>query len=180
MHRRTFLRGIAVGVSGVVGGCLAAPNRGTEGRAPRPWPRRELLDTADGTHDLFVENLTEQPLDAWIRVVREDGGPVVDDRYELPDERGIRFDDAATWETSYTIDLAVDHAPIESFRWYTASCAGEGGQTTGSRNGSVRVTSAPDSAAGLEVEFVRDECDAIKSPTVPTGPADTFRLTSRT
>lgn len=113
-----------------------------------------------------------------MRVVREDGAYLVDGRYELPDERGIEFDDVAAWETTYTVDVAIDGEPTRSVEWHTESCNGTESPNSGSRDAGVRVLAAeddPDRAHRLELHV--NQCDALgMASQLPAGPASTFKL----
>lgn len=155
--------------------CRSGPTADQTTPPDRPWPPSEPIEKSDGTHHLFVENYTDTTEAAWLRVVREDGATLVDGRYELPDGRGIKFEDIAAWETTYTVELAIDGEDIAALEWYTEECSPDSEASDGSRNGAVRVT---DVSNGDEhqVSFVRDQCDAIYAPGVPTGAAETFRL----
>lgn len=174
MDRRTVLAAAGVGLATSLGGCLADVVDG--GPPDRPWPSSDPVDQPDGTHHLFVENLTGTTETAWIRVVRADGAALVDGRYELPDRRGIEFESLAAWETTYTVELSIDGGTVTELEWYTPGCGpdSEAPGDSGSRNASVRLEAT--GGAERQVSLVRDECDALRSPAVPVGSAETFRL----
>ena len=174
MDRRRFLAASGVALSAPFGGCLGALG-GRTGSPERPWAPSDPVTSADGTHDLHVENHTDATETAWIRVVRDDGAPLVDGRYELPDRRGIRFDAVAAWERTYTVDLALDGADVTSREWFTAECGADSEAPGGSRDATVRITAAPE-VDGHQVTLLRDQCDALYAPGVPTGSAEAFRL----
>lgn len=171
MKRRSVLAlGSSVTITAVAGcgGFVADESNG------RPWPASDPIVDPAGTHHLFVENHTSTTETAWLRVVREDGATLVDGRFELPDGRAIRFDDIATWETTYTIDIAIEGEAVRSLEWYTAEC-GSGAEAQGSsasRNAAVRVEAPDGDRVGIRV----DECDAIIAGRLPTGSAESFRL----
>lgn len=170
MNRRTFLATAGAAVAG----CAGITDAGTP--AP-PWPVTDPIADPDGTHDLFVENHTDRSETAWLRVVRNDDAVVVDGRYELPDGRGIRFDDVAAWERAYTIDIAIDGMDRRTFDWQTADCGSdaESADDDGSRNAAVRLEDV-DPGDGTRLALRVDGCDAIDTGTVPTGSAERFRL----
>lgn len=185
MDRREFLATVGVALAAPLSGCLdetgtendsAGPRTSTgDDSSDRPWPPSDPVETPDGAHHLFVANHTDTTEQAWLRVVRKDGVALVDGRYELPDERGIEFEAIAAWETTYTIDLAIDGEDVTSLEWHTEACgsASEASGDGGSRNATVRIE---DSDTGDRVSFVVDQCDALFAPEVPTGPAEAFRL----
>lgn len=177
MDRRKFLVTTAMALSVPLVGCLDAATADGNGPTERPWTPSYPTDGPSGVHDLLVENHTDSTEAAWLRVVREDGATLVDGRYELPDGRGIEFEDVAAWATTYTIDLAIDGRDVTSFEWYTDECGpdAEAPEDGGSRNAAVRVEAASDDG-GERVSLVVDQCDAIVAGTVPTGPAEAFRL----
>lgn len=140
----------------------------------RPWPAGDPVDDPAGVHDLFVENHTDTTEPAWLRVVREDDAVLVDGRYELPDGRAIRFEDVAAWETTYTIDLAIDGEARRTLDWHTDACGSESEAPDGSRNAAVIVEESGGDGEWLSLRV--DECDAIVAGSVPTGSADSFRL----
>jgi hypothetical protein len=173
MNRRKFLA--AAGVTALVGpaGCVGSSGGDS---SDRPWMASEPTDDPGGVHDLFVENHTDTTETAWIRVVHEDGATLVDGRYELPDGRAIEFEDVAAWETTYTVDVAVDGEDTATYEWYPEECgaAMESPNNSGSRNAAVRVEA--DGSGGLKFDFRMDECDAIHVGTIPSGPAEGFRV----
>lgn len=177
MDRRRFLATTGIALSAPLVGCLDAVTADAGQPPERPWTPGEPIDDPDGTHHLYVENRTDSTEAAWLRVVREDGATLVDGRYELPDGRGIEFEDVATWETAYTIDLAIDGEDVTSFEWYTDECGrdSEAPGDGGSRNAAVRVGEASGDG-GERVSLVVDQCDAIVAGTVPTGSAESFRI----
>ena len=175
MHRREFVATGGLLLAGA-GGCLGS---GESGPPDRPWTEREPIDDPAGEHDLFVENHTETTEPAWVRVVREDGEHLVDGRYELPDERGIEFDGIAAWETTYTVEVAIDGEPIRSVEWDTKSCeTGTESGDGGSRDAGVRVLAADDDLdRAYRMELHVNQCDAIgMASQLPAGPASTFKL----
>lgn len=172
MYRRTLLANAAVGSGLALAGCAAFAETGTP---ERPWPASDPIDDPNGAHDLFVENHTERSEAAWLRLVRDDDAVIVAGRYELPDGRGIRFDDVAAWDRAYTVDLAMDGLGQRSLAWETPEC-GPGSETSdghGSRNAAVRVEEGD---GGLALTLRVDECDALKAGGLPTGAAESFRL----
>lgn len=180
MQRREFVASGATALAGTAvlagaAGCLAGGDRDP---SERPWTEQERIDDPDGEHDLYVENHTDTTEPAWVRVVREDGAYLVDGRYELPDERGIEFDEVAAWETTYTVDVAIDGEPTRSVEWHTESCNGTESPNGGSRDAGVRVLAAeddPDRAHRLELHV--NQCDALgMASQLPAGPASTFKL----
>ncbi len=177
MDRREFLAATGVGLAVPLGGCTRGALTAS-GSPDRPWTPSDPAESPVGVHHLFVENYTDTSEAAWLRVVREDGAALIDGRYELPDGRGIKFEDIAAWETTYTIDLAIDGEEVISLEWYTEECgddseaSGEGG----SRNAAVRVEAAPAGTDAHDVSLAVDECDALVAPGLPTGPATAFRL----
>lgn len=205
MDRRTFLAATGVALCAPLVGCRGAtttpendPAPGTTAADPptntdedppvtdateadpsgRPWPPSDPIEDSDGVHHLYVENYTETTETAWIRVVRESGATLVDGRYELPDGRGIKFTNIASWETNYTIDLAIDGEDVTSLAWDTEAC-GSGSEVpgdNGSRNAAVRVKNTADDTIDNRVSLVVDQCDALFAPGVPIGPAETFRV----
>lgn len=178
MDRRTLVATAGMALSAPFGGCLGGISTGENTQPERPWSPSTTIESQGGTHHLFIENHTNTTETAWIRVVREDGATLVDGRYELPDTRGIRFENIGAWEKSYTIELAIaDENPI-SLQWNTPECGpdSESSGDGGSRNASVRVKEPSDSDRENQVSLVVDECDALFSPGVPIGPAKGFRL----
>ena len=172
MNRRRFL---AVGAATLVGhaGCLGSSDGAS---SDRPWPRSERVEEPDGDHHLFVENHTGTTEPAWVRVVREDGATLVDGRYELPDGRAIRFDDVAAWETTHTVEVALDGAEPATFEWHPEECGPDSEATgdAGSRNAAVRLEALDEGEPSFD--FRTDDCDAISTGTLPAGPAEGFRL----
>ncbi len=175
MDRRQFVGTAGTALCVALSGCTGGRFGGNDDRSERPRQSSGPVESPDGTHHLFVENLTDTTEPASVRVVRDDGATLVDGRYELPDGRGIRFDDVAAWERTYTVELAIDGEDPVSLQWETRECGSESESPQGgSRNASVRVRAG----AGDEdrVSIVVDQCDAIFAPAVPVGPADNFRL----
>lgn len=175
MHRREFVATSGLVLAGAAG-CLGDGENGPPGR---PWTEQEPIDDPAGVHDLFVENHTETTEPAWVRVVREDGEHLVDGRYELPDGRGIEFAEIAAWETTYTVEVAIDGEPTRSVEWYTESCGtGTESGDSGSRDAGVRVLAAaddPDQEHRIELHV--NQCDAVGlASQLPAGPASTFKL----
>lgn len=177
MQRRKVLGTLGTTIAASVAGCTGLLGEGTAGGSQPPWSPSEPSDDPDGVHHLFIENRTETTETAWIRVDRDDGTTLVNGRYELPDERAIKFESIAAWERTYTIQLAIDGADIRTFEWRTDPCGNEqespGGG--GSRNAIVRLAAA-DAEASDRVSLVVDECDAIYGPELPTGNVAAFRL----
>jgi hypothetical protein len=174
MDRRRFLVTGGVALSTPLVGCLDALPVAGDTIPERPWVQNDPVETPDGTHDLFVENRTETTEAAWLRVTSEGTDTLVDGRYELPDMRGIKFEGIARWQTTSPIDIAIDDENRVSLEWYTAECGSESVAPDGSRNASVRVMEpSPDDD---RVELRIDQCDALYAPSVPTGPAEYFRL----
>lgn len=173
MDRRRFLATGAVAISTPLVGCLDAPSNAGDTSPERPWVRTDPVENPEGAHHLFVENLTETTEAAWLRVTSDATETIVDGRYELPDQRGIKFERIARWETTYTIDIAMDGEDVVSVEWVTAGCGQESAASDGSRNASVRVMEQ--SSDDDRVELLIDQCDAIYAPVVPTGPAEYFR-----
>lgn len=178
MDRRTVLATTGIALSAPLGGCLSTLTAGEDSTPDRPWTAGDPSEHPDGTHHLVVENHTDTTRPAWLRVVREDGAALVDGRYELPDGRGIEFEDIAAWRTTYTIDLAIDGEDVASLEWSTDECGPDSEATgdSGSRNATVRVTEPSDEDGEHRVSLVVDECDALYGPGLPTGPAEGFRL----
>lgn len=173
MDRRQFLATTAVALSTPLVGCLDGAFPAGDATPERPWAPSEPVASPDGTHHLFIENHTETTESAWVRVTDEAGEALVDGRYELPDMRGIEFEAIADWETTYTIDVAIDGEPRVSLEWVTVACGPGSEAPDGSRNASVRVTGSSDDD---RVTLLIDQCDALYAPGVPTGPAEYFRL----
>ena len=178
MDRRQVLASTGIALSVPLAGCSDATTAGDDGAPDRPWSASEPVDEPDGTHDLVVENHTDTTRPAWLRVVREDGTAVVDGRYELPDGRGIEFEDVAARETTYTVELAVDGEDVRRLEWETPECGSdsEASNGGGSRSATVRVEPPSDGGDEHRVSIHVDQCDAIVGPTLPTGPAADFRL----
>lgn len=177
MNRRSFLTTAGLTISVPIVGCVQAP--GTEGTQPKETtdPGTQTTDS-EGTHDLFVENYTEDTLTADIRVTRDDGNVLVEGRYELPNQRGIEFDDLAAWERSYTVNVAVTPADETTFEWKTSKC-GPGSETPGSggsRAATVRIEGSSGEDGKYDISLLVDQCDALYGPGLPTGPAEGFRL----
>lgn len=177
MDRREFLAATGVSLAVPLGGCTSS-GLTASGSPDRPWTPSDFTESSDGVHHLFVENYTDTTEAAWLRVVREDGSALVDGRYELPDGRGIRFEDIAAWKTTYTIDLAIDGEGAISLEWYTEECGddSEAPGGSGSRNAAVRVEAATAGTDVHDISLAVDECDALVAPRLPTGPATAFRL----
>ncbi|MEF8756927.1 MAG: hypothetical protein V5A33_01700, partial [Halobacteriales archaeon] len=108
MNRRKFLGTTGIGLVPPLVGCLGGTTADQTTTPDRPWTPSDPTEDLEGVHHLFVENHTDTTEAAWLRVVREDGATIVDGRYELPDGRGIKFEDIAAWETTYTVELAID------------------------------------------------------------------------
>lgn len=174
MDRRQFLATTAVALSSPLVGCMDVTTAFDDSPPDRPWSPSEPVEDPDGAHHLFIENHTETTEAAWGRVSNEVGASLVDGRYELPDRRGLEFESIADWQTSYTIDLAIDGEDLVSLEWFTAECGPDSEAPDGSRNASVRVTAA--SGDQKRVELLIDQCDALYAPGVPAGSADAFRL----
>ena len=178
MNRRSFLATVGVGLSTPLVGCVQAPGSletdGPNGSSGTDDP----TTSQEPTHDLVVENYTESTLTAQIRVVEQNGPTVVDGRYELPDRRGIEFDDIAAWERIYTIELAIEGADPAVLSWHTEECgaAAESPGSGGSRNATVRIEAGSEEERAHEISMVVDECDALYGPALPTGPAKGFRI----
>lgn len=177
MDRRTFLAATGAGLSVALAGCSLGGGEDRAGTTDRSRTPGDATGTPGGAHDLYVENFTSRTETARIGVVRADGTALVDGRYELPDERGLEFEDLAAWETTYTIELAIDGADPVSLEWYTRPCGpdSEAPGESGSRNAFVRLEAG---AGDVEqrVSLVVDQCDALYGPEVPVGPAESFRL----
>lgn len=173
MDRRQFLATAAAFSTPLVG-CLDSIPLAGDGTPERPWGPSTPEENPDGTHHLFIENHTGTTEAAWVRVTSEDGETLVDGRYELPDMRGIKFEAIARWETTYTIDLAIDGEDRVSLEWVTAACGPDSEAPDGSRNATVRVMEPSGNVD--RVELLIDQCDALYGPGVPAGPADHFRL----
>lgn len=179
MKRREFTVAgglLMVGFAGCLGNDEDSPPE-------RPWPESETVDDPDGVHDLFIENHMDTTEAAWVRVVRDDGARVVDGRYELPDRRGIEFEDVAAWETTYTVEVAIDGEPVRSVEWYTEACGTGSESDGGSRDAGVRVLPAEgdgDDEGDVgehRLEFKMNQCDAVGfANSLPAGPAASFRL----
>lgn len=174
MDRRQFLTTITVALSTPLVGCLDGTPLAGDATPERPWTPSESVQSPDGTHHLYIENHTETTEAAWIRVTSEAGDTLVDGRYELPDMRGIQFEAIARWETTYTIEVAIDGEAPVSLEWVTTECAPDSEALDGSRNASVRVTEP--SSDEDRVELLIDQCDALYAPGLPTGSAESFRL----
>jgi hypothetical protein len=174
MDRRQFLTTITVVLSTPLVGCLDGTPLAGDATPGRPWTPSESGQTPDGTHHLFIENHTETPETAWVRVTSEAGGTLVNGRYELPDMRGIQFEAIGRWETTYAIDISIDGEEPVSLEWVTAECGPDSEAPDGSRNASVRVTEP--SGDDDRVELLIDQCDALYAPGVPAGSAEYFRL----
>lgn len=177
MNRRTFLATTGVVVAAAQSGCLGDSSAATDATPERPWPPRDPIESPDGPHHLVIANRTETTTSAWLKVTRDDGGVLVEGRYELPDRRGIRFSAIASWETEHTIHFAISGADVRPLTWTTDACGSgsEGSGTQGSRNALVRLRAAETDDAN-RVSIVVDECDALVAPQVPVGPGETFRL----
>lgn len=176
MDRRMFLAmNGSILVAGLAGCASLIADSETE-TPDRPWDQSDPITDPDGTHHLFVENHTEMTETAWLRVVREDGTSLVDGRYELPDGRGLKFEAIAAWERTYRIDVAIDGEDVATVEWETPECGpdSEAPGDVGSRNAAVQVVAAE--ADENRVSLTVDQCDAVVSPSVPTGPAETFRI----
>lgn len=183
MDRRSFLATTGVGLSVPLVGCVQAPGiRETEGPAGSSEtgdPTSDVPTTEDEpTHDLVVENHTETTLTAQIRLFEQDGTTLVDGRYELPDRRGIEFDEVASWERTYTIELTLEGSEPVSRSWQTDECgpAEETPGSGGSRNATVRIEADPEEQREHQISLIVDDCDALYGPELPTGPARGFRL----
>lgn len=174
MDRRQFLATTAVALSTPLIGCLDGVPLAGAATPERPWPPSESVVNSDGSHHLFIENHTETTEAAWVRVTSETGETLVDGRYELPDMRGIKFESIARWETTYTIDIAIDGEDRLSLKWVTPECGSGSEAPGGSRNASVRVME-PSSDVD-RIELLIDQCDALYAPGVPAGSAEYFRL----
>lgn len=178
MDRRQLLATMGLAVAAPIGGCLDTTSGQTEDPPERPWDASDPIDEEDGEHHLFVENHTDATERAWLRVVREDGEHVVDGRYELPDGRGIEFEDIAAWETTYSIELALEQGTVHSQEWETPECgsASESPGSGGSRNATLRFETTGDSGDGPLVSIRVDQCDAIVGPDLPATPAEDRRV----
>lgn len=174
MDRRQFLATTAVALLTPLVGCLDGTLLAGDATPERPWPPGESVTPHDGTHHLFIENHTETTKAAWVRVTSDAGETLVDGRYELPNMRGIKFEAIARWETTYTIDIALDGEDRVSLEWVTAACGPDSEAPNGSRNASVRVTDPSSDDDGIEL--LMDQCDALYAPGVPAGSAEDFRL----
>ena len=186
MNRRSFLAAAGLGLSVPLVGCVQAPgSRQNDG----PAGSSETDDAAgssetDGPttederrHDLVVENYTETTLMAEIRVLETDTA-IVDGRYELPDGRGIEFEDLAIWEHTYTIELSIEGGDPTAFSWQTKDCGApeESPGSGGSRDATIRIEADSEAQGDHQLSLLVDECDAIYGPQLPTGPANGFRL----
>lgn len=177
MDRRTVLATTGIALTAPLSGCSSPSAADKNGTPDRPWAASDPIENPDGAHHLVVENHTDTTRPAWLRVVREDGAALVDGRYELPDGRGIEFEDIAAWQTTYTIELAIDGDDVTSREWYTEECGSdsEAAGGSGSRNATVRVEE-PSDDGDHQISLVTDECDALYGPGLPRGPAEGFRL----
>lgn len=129
-------------------------------------------DDDDQRHHLYVENVTDESRRLSLRARRCDE-TIVDGTYDVPDERGIEFEDVAGWDDWIVLEASLESGPTEAFSWVLEDCSGLGGKG-GSRNASVRILPAD---AESEFEFVVDNCDEITAGAeVPVGPADYFEV----
>lgn len=127
-------------------------------------------ENAGDRHHLYVENLDDEARRLSLRVTRCDE-PVVEGTYDVPDERGIEFENVALWGDRIVLEVSLESGPSDAFSWVVDGCRDISGQH-GSRNASVRLL--PDGAAG-ELELVVDDCDEIVAGAeVPIGPAGQF------
>ena len=175
MDRRKFLATTGIGLVTPLVGCLSDTTADQTTTPDRSSTPSDPTEDSDGTHHLFVENHTDTTEAARLRVVREDGATLVDGRYELPDGRGVKFEDIAAWGTTHTVELAIDGEDMVTLEWHTRECGPDSEAPDGSRNGAVRVKDGSDGAEH-RVSFVMDQCDALYAPGVPIGPAKGFRL----
>ena len=179
MDRRTFCATTAAGITATLVGCVGTT---TDTDPETETLTRPELGTGTPTesgpparpHDLYVMNYTTTTEVATVRVVDGDGTAVVDGRYELPNERGIEFEDVGAWEGTYTVELTIDGTDLGPLTWETPSCASVDEAPRGSRNGYVRVRN--DEGDRLRATVAVDGCDAIVGTEHPTGPAQGFRV----
>lgn len=175
MQRRALLAMTGAVTTTLFGGCVdSLTDSGPADQDDTTSPSGD----DEGAHHLFVENHTDTTETGRVTVADEDGSMVVDDRFEFPDGRGIKFRNVADWETTYTVTIDVDGEDAESMDWTTPGCGpdSESPGDTGSRNGAVRIHDLESAEQDDRFTFVVDVCDAIKSPSVSVGPADSFRL----
>jgi len=169
MDRRTFCATTAAGITATLVGCVGT----TTDAEPETQTPTDAEPTAR-PHDLYVVNDTTTTEVATVRVVNGGGTTVVDGRYELPSERGIRFEHVGVRKAAYTVELAIDSTALEPLTWETPSCASADRAPRGFRNGYVRVREA--GSGGLRATVTVDGCDEIVGPKYPTGPAHGFRV----
>lgn len=177
VQRRAFLATMASASAASLAGCTSLIGAPSGGADRPPWSPTDPIADPAGVHHLFIENRTQTTETAWIRVDRGDGATLVDGRYELPDERAIKFDAVAGWEHTHSIRLAIDGGAVRTLSWDTDPCGDEqeASGSSGSRNAFVRLHPG-DAESENRVSLVVDECDALYGPELPTGNAEVFRL----
>lgn len=180
MNRRHFLSFSALSLS--LSGCQEISTIDSETDSSAPPQTTIDADTESPTltqapehvHDLSLVNYTATTEIATVRVLDGNGNAVVEGRYELPDERGIEFEDVGAREKEYTIELTIDGTELTPLTWFTASCASVEQAPRGSRDGYVQLRR--DGSNRLQVTLVVDGCDELIAPEYPTGPAQGYRL----
>lgn len=176
MDRRRFLTTSGIALSMSLAGCFGLyGNSGTTDKgSDDPGDDGGGSETPQkAIHSLFVENLDSEAHRINIKVVGDGGEPLIEGSYEIPDERGIEFQQEVQWGEQFEVTMTLESGLSGTFDWEIASCPGpkaeDGGSESpeGSRNGSVRIESGAE-----ELSFVTDSCDEIIAGTeVATGPA---------
>lgn len=128
------------------------------------------MQTEQPQHRLYLLNLDDDAQQVDLEVVRQaTNETVIDDIYEIPEERGAKFSEVAHWDETYEVAVALDSGPSETFSWETGNCdSGEG--KGGSRSGSTRIE-----PGARDLSFVTDLCDTGGTE-VATGSATHFEV----
>lgn len=70
-----------------------------------------VVQTEQPQHRLYLLNLDDDAQQVDLEVVRQaTNETVIDDIYEIPEERGAKFSEVAHWDETYEVAVALDSA----------------------------------------------------------------------